>query len=56
VIDSIVTGLTGLTSGVVHLATHGGPNVVMLAIASVLAAGRWAVSSSPAARQAPPML
>jgi len=36
VIDSIVTGLTGLTSGVVHLATHGGPNVVMLAIAAAL--------------------
>ena len=35
-IDSIVTGLTGLTSGVVHLATHGGPNVVMLAIAAAL--------------------
>ena len=35
-LDSIVTGLSGLTSGVTHLATHGGPNVVMLAIAAVL--------------------
>ncbi|TAN54236.1 MAG: sodium ion-translocating decarboxylase subunit beta [Betaproteobacteria bacterium] len=35
-LDSIVTGLTGLTSGVTHLATQGGPNVVMLAIAAAL--------------------
>ena len=34
--DSIITGLTGLTSGVVYLFTQGGPNVIMLAIAAVL--------------------
>ena len=35
-LDSIVTGLSGLTLGVTHLATQGGPNLVMLAIAAVL--------------------
>jgi len=35
-IDSILTGLTGLSSGVVYLFTQGGPNVIMLAIAAVL--------------------
>ncbi|MFY9317555.1 MAG: sodium ion-translocating decarboxylase subunit beta [Burkholderiales bacterium] len=34
--DSILTGLGGLSSGVVYLFTQGGPNVVMLAIAAVL--------------------
>ncbi|TAK44481.1 MAG: sodium ion-translocating decarboxylase subunit beta, partial [Betaproteobacteria bacterium] len=35
-LDSVVTGLTGLTSGVTHFATQGGPNLVMLAIAAAL--------------------
>jgi sodium ion-translocating decarboxylase beta subunit len=35
-LDSVLTGLTGLTAGVVHLATNGGPNLVMLAIAAIL--------------------
>jgi oxaloacetate decarboxylase beta subunit len=34
--ESIVMGLTGLTSGVVYLFTQGGPNVIMLAIAGIL--------------------
>ena len=34
--DSILTGLTGLLSGIVHLFTQGGPNVIMLAIAAAL--------------------
>jgi oxaloacetate decarboxylase beta subunit len=35
-IDSILTGLNGLSSGIVYLFTQGGPNVIMLAIASAL--------------------
>jgi oxaloacetate decarboxylase beta subunit len=35
-IESILTGLTGLSSGIVYLFTQGGPNVVMLAIAAAL--------------------
>jgi oxaloacetate decarboxylase beta subunit len=34
--DSILTGLGGLSSGVVYLFTQGGPNVIMLAIAATL--------------------
>ena len=35
-IESLQTGLYGLTSGVSHLFTHGGPNVIMLVIAAIL--------------------
>jgi len=35
-IDAILAGLGGLSSGLVYLATQGGPNLVMLAIAAVL--------------------
>lgn len=35
-IESIVTGLGGLSSGMAYLATQGGPNLVMLAIAAAL--------------------
>jgi carboxybiotin decarboxylase len=35
-LDSVLTGLTGLTAGVTHLVTNGGPNLVMLAIAALL--------------------
>jgi len=34
--DSILTGLSGLSSGLVYLFTQGGPNVVMLLIAAAL--------------------
>ena len=34
--DSILTGLSGLSSGIVYLFTQGGPNVIMLAIAAAL--------------------
>ena len=34
--DSILTGLNGLSSGIVYLFTQGGPNVIMLAIAAAL--------------------
>ena len=34
--DSILTGLTGLSSGIAYLFTQGGPNLVMLAIAAAL--------------------
>ena len=34
--DNILTGLSGLSSGVVYLFAQGGPNVIMLAIAAVL--------------------
>ena len=35
-LESLQTGLYGLTSGVSHLFTQGGPNVIMLAIAAIL--------------------
>jgi len=34
--ESILTGLSGLSSGVVYLVTQGGPNLIMLAIAAAL--------------------
>ena len=35
-LDSLVTGLYGLTAGVTYLFTQGGPNVIMLLIAALL--------------------
>ncbi len=35
-LESLQTGLYGLTSGVTHLFTQGGPNVIMLVIAAIL--------------------